>query len=123
VIIFLVFGSVFFNFFNLLRNKNNLAAERFRSAEHSLGNPDINRIFTKTDDRVKANNRRIISKGMYEIFDRALILMKNITDILNIKAWKHQVIRMYHTFNLSFALNHCVQTFYILKIFTVDYHD
>jgi hypothetical protein len=37
----LVFGSVFFNFFNLLRNKNNLAAERFRSAEHSLGNPAL----------------------------------------------------------------------------------
>ncbi len=41
MIIFLVFGSVFFNFFNLLRNKNNQAAERNRSAEHSLGNPAL----------------------------------------------------------------------------------
>ena len=43
VIIFLVFGSVFFNFFNFLRNKKNLATERNRSAEHSLGNPYLDK--------------------------------------------------------------------------------
>ena len=32
---------MFFNFYNFLRNKKNQAAERNRSAEHSLGNPGL----------------------------------------------------------------------------------